>query len=255
MPFDPEHSYFEYNGRRSNEFGLRITNDMTRYLPERNINTVDVDGMDGGDLSMDMGNYKSYTQPFPVVIYKIKSYLTMQDQIRDIMGWLTSGGVGYKQLFASMYPDAYWQGLFYERTDIADTLRWLNRATINFKVKPLRHVLTEDSEVFQNVTNSKQIENPYYQPSSPILRITGTGDIDFYLSQPSDASTNQLFQAKLTGQTIIIDTQNLQVTDQNGANVPGIYTIPRLFLYPGITQFKWSGTITKLEVMPRWVIL
>ncbi|MGJ0719141.1 phage tail protein, partial [Enterococcus faecalis] len=61
--------YFQFRGKKSNEFAMRIRNEMTFTIPEAALQFTEIDGRNS-DVIYDKGKYNDIEKVFPVRLYK-----------------------------------------------------------------------------------------------------------------------------------------------------------------------------------------
>lgn len=244
----PKMAFFEYNGKRSDEFGLKIINDQEIISPERKMTFIEVEGVDD-DYAIDEKAYKSYSKTFNCIVETQSKYKNVAEQAQAIIAWLNSKP-GYSSLSFNAYPDAYWQAMYYEGISISDTVSWRGKAVIQFKVKAKRRLLSGD--VKTEVTKGGIVTNPMYLSSKPLIYLEGTGDIKLTFNNNNG---NQTLDLKGLNKTITIDCETQQAY-RNGQNANAeLAAVPDIKLHQGKTTISWTGTITKMLITPRWVTL
>jgi len=241
-------AYFEYNGRKSTDFGIRIVNDQEIISPEKNIEFTDIRGADD-DFAIDLDSYKSYVKPFNCVIQVVNGYRNTAEQAQAIIEWLNSAP-GYTPLFFNGYPNAYWLAMYYEELSIADTFSWRGKAVIQFKVKAKRRLYSGETPI--TLDNGNSIVNPSFLAAKPLLHLVGTGDIKVSFGHDNG---NQTLAFKGLKNEIYVDCETQQAY-RNGTNANSeLVNIPNMQLKKGKTLITWTGAVTKLEITTRWVTL
>lgn len=241
-------AYFEYNGRKSTDFGLRIVNDQKIISPEKNIEFTNIRGADD-DFAIDLNTYKSYVKPFNCVIQIVNGYRNIAEQTQAIVDWLNSAQ-GYTPLFFNGYPNAYWLAMYYEELSIEDTFSWRGKAVIQFKVKAKRRLYSGDTKVV--IASGNSIVNPSFLSAKPLLHVVGTGNITITFANENG---NQTLSFKGLKSEIYVDCDTQQAyRGATNANAE-LVNVPNIQLKKGKTTITWTGTVTKLEITARWVTL
>lgn len=117
------------------------------------------------------------------------------------------------------------------------------RFRVEFECEGLRYLYpaAEAHEVAQGL-----VENPGSAPAEPLIRITGSGDIDLMVG------TSSLVIDGVDGY-VMIDCE-AQMVYKGDANLGSAVT--RLGDWPTIPaggcMINWSGDVTKVEITPRW---
>lgn len=240
-------SYFEYNGRKSTDFGLRILNELEFTAPARDVEFIEVAGVDG-DIAIDKGRYKSFDKRIPVTLY-IPKGKTLSDTVDEIVAWLL-GTSGWHSFKLSMYPGHDYVAMFHEKLPIEDALRHFGRAVLYFRMKPNKYITGQSSEV---INNGQNIENKTYRIAKPLIVVRGNGDIDF-----QNNGTNWM-HLRGVDQELIIDSKTMTAysSDDRLQNNRILSNLRPLFpvLTPGDNIITWSGEVTSVEILPRWEVL
>lgn len=240
-------SYFEYNGRKSTDFGLRILNELEFTAPARDIELVKVVGLDG-DLAIDNGRYRGFDKRIPVKL-KVPDDKTISQVVDEITEWLLDD-VGWYPLKLSMYPGYDYMAMHYERLSITDSLRHFGRAVIVFRMKPNKYV---QNQTTSPVNSGQNLENPTYRIAKPLIHITGNGNIDV-----KNNGVNWIHLIGLDNE-IFIDSQIMSAYSSDGRlqNNKMLSNLRPLFpvLNPGDNIITWTGDVTSIEILPRWELL
>lgn len=237
-------AYFEYKGRRSTEFGLRIHNALSITTPEQDIELLEVAGKDG-DIAFDKQRLKGVIKSFPCTLF-VPEGKNVDVVAKEISEWLRTD-VGWDKLVFSGYEGYEFEALCYETFDIEETLRNRGKTVINFRLKPYkfrvggRNVLT--------ITNGQTIVNIEKRASKPLIKITGTGNVTL-----QNNGVDWLILTSVDGYITIDSAQmsthkdGLQQFQKMNANIKPLFPL----LYPGENIITWTGTVTKVEITPRW---
>lgn len=238
-----ERAYFEYNDQASSEMGLTISADTTQHSPGYDVEFETVQGRDG-DLAMDNDRF----EPF---IYPIRVYLRAEGEDAHaassrISRWLKKN-VRYKPLYLSWDPDYIYSAIFYEQFDVEDLLPKFGKIPLNFKCHPIKYALLGLEP--QNMTNGGALYNSEDRTAKPLIEITGSGNIQL--------NRNGEPWAILTSVdgSITIDSASMSVykgeanagNKMNGNLRPMFPQLP-----PGNNVITWSGSVSALQITPRW---
>lgn len=117
---------------------------------------------------------------------------------------------------------------------------------VGFTVKPYKFLRNSP---LKTLTSSGNITNPTRYPSLPLITVTGSGDITLTIN-------GKQFSLKGVSSYIRLDSAIMEAyQDTGGILVPQntkVYTRDYPFLKPGANTISWTGTVTKLEILPRW---
>lgn len=237
-------AYFEYKGKRSSDFGLRIQNALSITTPEQDIELIEVPGKDG-DLAMDKKRLKGVPKPFPCTL-DVPEGKTVDSISKEIAEWLRTD-VGWDKLYFSGYEGYEYEALCYETFDIEETLRTRGKTVINFRLKPYKFRVGSRNAV--EMKNGQAIVNTEKRAAKPLIKIAGTGNITI-----KNNGLDWLVLTAVDGY-ITIDSARMSVYKDNTSLFSKMNaTLDPLFplLMPGENKLTWTGTVTKLELIPRW---
>lgn len=162
----------------------------------------------------------------------------------------------YNMFDSSSYVDVefYFDPLKRYRVDIEEPLSFESRYyygegqawTATLSIKPFKY--------FKNVTptiltGSASITNPHPLASLPVIKIVGSGNINLVVNGVT-------YAFKTVTDNIIIDSQLMYGYKEVGG-IPQnenhkVYFRDFPFLKPGVNTISWSGTVTRLEIDPKW---
>lgn len=166
-------------------------------------------------------------------------YVSDETKIGTINSWLTGKG----ELRTDKEPNGYFKahvvsGLGYEKL-----LQVKDAFTVTFKINPPFFYLDSGNNLIK-LTKSSTIMNPGTHESKPRIKITGSGNITIDI--------NGVFVTfKSVSGYIVVDSESEYVykdTANQGDKMTGKF--PRL--KPGANNIAWTGTVTELEILPRW---
>jgi len=237
-------SFFEYKGRKSNEFGLVVSNDLAFTTPERDVELFEVPGLDG-DLIIDKGRLKGFDKQFTVSLM-VPDGKTIDRSAKEISEWLRSD-VSWDKLTFSGYEGYFYEAICYESFDIQDVLKTFGKAVITFRCKPYKY--KNDGQVPLTVIGGQTLFNPEKRMAKPLIKITGTGNITL-----KNNGTDWLILTSVDGYITIDSAQmsvhkdGLQQFQKMNANLKPLFPV----LISGSNVITWTGTVTKVEITPKW---
>ena len=211
-------SYFEYNGQRSSDFGIRIYNKLEFVSPANDIEFVRVQGRDG-DYAIDNHRLESINKflYFDLIIDdSVKNggdgSLIFSKSL-EIMEWLNTKK--YMPLKFSMYPDYEYMAMFYEPNSIADTMRTLGKGVLRYRIKPIMYLSDRETVV---VTSGSTAVNEGSIASMPRIEIvTNTSYSDTDVTINKNGQPWIILRNVMNGR-IVIDSEASQVTFNNVLN-------------------------------------
>ncbi|WP_283957941.1 distal tail protein Dit [Marinilactibacillus psychrotolerans] len=235
-------AYFEYNGKKSTDFGLMIDPEFSLVSPEYDVTLEEISGVDG-DIATDNKRYKGLTREIPVFFDSVSNLNQSADEVSN---WLKTNA-GWHELTFSDNPNFVYQALHYEQYDIKKTLQEYSKTIINFRLKPYKFYQSGLTEI--QLTNGQTLNNIGSRPARPLIKLVGDGDMTLTIG---DQTIN--LQAVDTG--IIIDILADTVVNING-RIPEwtkLYTYPLPKLPVGDVTVAWTGA-ESVSMIPRWEAL
>lgn len=238
-------AWFEYNGRKSTEFGIRIENDISYPSPEADVEELEIIGRDG-TLYIDNERLKSMPFPIPIRV-DVEDGKTLNQMSSAISGWL-KGDIGLHPFRLSTEPDKEYKAIILDGFNISETIKTFGRTVITFKLEPAKMV---DAEPIM-ATNGMVIQNEYNKSSKPIIHIIGTGNIEV------KNNGKEWLKLRSVDDNITIDSETKSVyradrpqykkmVDLNEGSFP--------LLNPGDNKITWTGNIEAMEIQPRWEMI
>lgn len=230
-----------FNGVSSDSVGLHVETFPNFRTAERDYEVIHVPGRNG-DVYIDKGAYKNTKRTYTVSFGSYKKDLS--EQIQPVIDWLYSTDE-YAVLYDTYEPDTYWMARFNGPTDFANILGRAGRATIEFDCKPQRYLYSGDFPL--NFSAEGTIVNPTQFPSSPIIKVNGSGsgtvtinDITISLSDLTNPA--------------IIDCEMQDVFNEDRTeNLNNTIFIPNFpILKRGISSISFGEGVTSVEITPRW---
>lgn len=237
-------AYFEYNGRKSTEFGLRIENEISFTSPEYDVEFIEVLGKDG-ELAIDNKRLKGFNFPVPVRLYTPNGK-TVDQVATEISNWLKTD-IGWKQFIFSGSPEYEYVAMCVDAFSVKETLKNYGNAVITFKMKPYKFLKGFGT---LTLTNGQTLTNEGSRPAQPLIRVDGTGDITL--------KNNGKDWLKLTDVVnyIKVDSEAMVIYREigNAQNKKMYSTLKPMFpiLEVGDNTITWEGTVDKVEIEPRW---
>lgn len=234
---------FEYLGKKSSDFGLRIEEGISFESPETDLEFVEIKGRDG-DVPIDNKRLKSVNKSFPVTLFP-KSGKTLNEQTTDISNWLKSS-VAHTVLTVESEPLYSYLALYYEQYSIEQFLRYYGRAVLNFRIMPYKFLNTGLAESTLGAT----IINPTQRQARPKITIKGTGNITLKIGTSTWTLRN-------VDQGIVIDTLLDTVTSLDGSRPAWdkITSYPLPTINPGQNTVTFTGSATEIKIIPRWEVI
>ena len=253
-------SYFVYNGFNSADYGVFISGVGIFPAPERIVDVITVPGR-SGNIIFDNKRFENIDVTVPCYIPR-----RFQNRFADFKAAILSD-TGYHRLEFSQDADHFREA--YVTGPITPSTGPLNRSgqfDITFHCKPQRFLKLGERTIV--LTGTGEITNPTLYHAKPLIQITGTQHgsfmLDFSGGAGSNESWNVIVNDNVTG-IMYLDsyTGNAYYERTSGGTaykIPinnKIQTQPSGFpqLRPGYNKIvvsNMSGTVTRMQVYPRW---
>lgn len=228
-------AWLEYAGHKNTEYGVEMLSMPTRPHPARKGDLIDVPGRNG-KLFMDEGAYDR-------VLVSVR-VIAVDGNMDAVNGWLSGRGL---LRFGDDPTRAYNASVTKEFSVSNRNSRLRGQEfTVVFDCEPFRYVYPAPA-VQEITTSGGTITNPGTVFSQPEIKLTGSGDITLVVNGYSVEARS------LTDGAIIdcelMETFNLAKTESlNSSFVMDEFPVLR----PGANIITWTGSVTKVEITPRW---
>lgn len=224
-------SKFSFKDICSNDFGIIVNQLPPITKPMKKTETVNIDGMNG-DITIDNG-YAAYDKQIQVTFLK-------KPDVDALNNWLSGSG----KLILSNEPDKYYDAEVFGEVEIVRE-KTLYTAVITFHVQPYKHLIREKKATG---TDSVTVVNQGFAESLPVIKITGSGDVEVKI----DGVT--IFAVNIDDEYVIVDSERQDAykesTLKNRQMSGEFIKLPR-----GKTTITTTGTVTAIEAEPRsrWI--
>lgn len=160
-------------------------------------------------------------------------------KISLINNWLK----GYGRLRTFLDPGGYFKAHVINKLDYIRHAQTQDKISVTFKINPPFFYL-ESGELPITLTAPGTIVNPGTLESEPYIKITGTGNIDLDIN-------GEIISLTGVDEYIIIDSES-EYCYKGLTNVGDkmVGEFPKLKV--GANNISWTGTVTKIEIIPRW---
>ena len=226
--------YFTFGGTVSTVYGCVIEKRPDYVAPEKVLERFSVRGR-SGDLIIDTGAYKNVTLPYNIFV--------PHDQVSDFVNWLKSQ-TGYLRLEDTYETDVFRMALYEDELTVDNIMAQFGQATIEFNAKPQRFL--KSGETVQTFTSSGGTLTNDYEVALPLIKITGSGAVTFSIN--NNAATISSISTSIT---LDAETQNCY---RGSTNLNSTVSLTNKFpiLEKGTNTISWTGSVTKVEITPRW---
>lgn len=225
--------WFEWNGVRSTDLGIRVTELPPITLPAERVSFVDVPGRAGSlAVAEDEDVYEDLLLTATCVVQNM-------ERLDEVAAYLKgSGRVSFANREGGFYYARIVNQIPFETILRGNPHR---RFAVNFRCKPFFYL--DDSPTY-TLTKMTFLTNPGAVRAEPVITVYGSGDITLIVGMTI---------VELTGVngSITLDTPRMEAYCGNvSANmkVSGDYPM----LGTGATAISWSGNVSRVTVQPNW---
>lgn len=219
-----------FKDKSTHDFPLKVTDVGRRQKAAEQIEQFEVPYRNGS-LTIRSDRYESYSR-------KMEMVCTDKDAIGGINEWLDGHGILRTDLDrGGFFVADVVSGLEYE-----NYLRDIDTFGVEFLIEPFFYL--DSGEIMITSTAASSLVNPGNIYSQPLITVYGSGDITLNINsqfvQLTGVESSITMDSKLT--SCYRDTLNM------GAKMTGEY----ILMDKGTNNIEWTGSVTKIEITPRW---
>lgn len=228
---------FTFAGKNSfTDFGIIISKRPNLPSPKRRVSYIDVPGRDS-NLRYDEGTYDDITLSVECTI-KGENLIERLDAIK---AWLY--GAGETDLLFSFQADKKYRAQVVNSIDIKQAFRIYSSFVLVFNCRPFKY--DTSTTLFTITQSGSMIINPGTLKSEPVIFVYGSGNISMKVNDTTVSITG------LAGK-IILDSFLQDAYSDTGENLNTKVNGEFVTLKPGSNKFEWTGSVTKIEIVPNW---
>ena len=236
-----------FNGIPSTNYGIHVETPPVYATPERDYEVVHIPGRNG-DLVIDNGSYKNVTRKYSISVGEIDGNFTTL--AAGVSEWLHSSS-GYARLEDSYESDYFRLAYYVADAEMEILFHKAGKMSIEFNCKPARFLKAGERAV--PFTTAGSIRNPTFQKSFPKLTVVVSGSGTLKIGDQTITISG------LTNSTRMVIDSELQDVYEEGSltnlNSKVSFSDGFPLLNPGVNAITFTGSITSVEVIPRWWIL
>lgn len=242
-------TYFTYNGRSSADFGLHIQSKNVFSAPEYDAEFISVPGR-SGDIINPNRRFANIKVTYTMFLAR-KSTAALASVLRDVKGWLYSEPDRYHELTDSYDAEYFRYGVISGSLDIEEQLNKVGSFTVTFNCKPYKYSFAGQQTVAAD-SASLPVTNPTAFESRPYIKLYGSGAVTLSISSSGSTSS---WTISSVDEYIEIDSELMNcykgtVLKNDTVTGDGFPT-----LKSGNSTLSCVGTVTRIEVIPRWCCL
>lgn len=229
--------YITFKGVSSASIGITVTELPEIILPEERVNFTDIPGRSGA-LTQTEGTdvYNDITLPVTCFCPNPTPAAVMA-----IAGYFKGSG----RLVLPNKPGGYYDARIINQIEFDKIIRGSTPRTfvVNFRCKPLFHL--DSGETAVTVQSGGFLQNPSGIQARPIITIEGSGDITLLVG-------TQIIELSDIVNGITIDSELQEAYNGNtlmNEHMTGDFPV----LGSGNTAISWTGSVSTVNVIPKWV--
>ena len=237
-------NFFVFNGINSIDLDIYIQSKSVYSAPKYDVTLTSIAGRNG-DLPNPNGRFPNGTVSYTCFV-PAKSIGELAEKMTAVKNWLYSGVGKYHELTDSYDTRFLRYALFNSKLDIAEEAQKIGTFTVTFSVKPFRYL--KEGLVPQTYTQNFTLVNPYAFTAKPYLKIyghSGTLTINEHLWQIVGIDGYIECDSELMNWYKGTESKNNKAHGDGFPELAGGET----------AHISFSGGITAIEIIPRWVSL
>lgn len=235
---------FILDGINSSEHGVLIQNRPVLYAPRRKVEFQSSFGM-SGDYPFDEDAYENTELELRLVVVGTAERSASYNR-EFVQDWFDSGT--YKDLIPYFDPEKIYHVMVSEPTEFVNKyyLGETQVVVVRLTVLPYKHLISGNK---MQISSGVTFKNPTRKTALPLIKVTGSGNITLTVN-------GNPFQLSLVDGHIYLDSEfNIAYKDNAGLATNAnnkVKTLEYPFLKPGSNVVTWTGTVTSVEITPRW---
>ena len=242
-----------FDGESSGTYGVYITGEAVYNAPEREVEMISIPGR-SGQLALDKGRFENIEVSYPAGIFA-DNEADFAEAISNFRNFLCSRN-GYVRLQDDYNPNEYRLAIYKSGLEVKDAFHRAGEFDIVFDCKPQRYLTS--GETATSVQSGDVITNPTLFEASPLLEITGTGQVyingqEIYLENDIVGDAVIVNQSHIYGDYYSVTwTYNAMAGDHidlNGANFT--FVIKRKNESDYFTSYVVSNVSGALGLLPN----
>ncbi len=225
--------WFEWNGVRCTDYGIRVTELPPITLPSERISFVDVPGR-SGSLTKTEGD-----DVYEDLLLTATCIVQNTERLDEIATYLKGDG---RVSFANR-EEGFYHARIVNQIPFDVILRGNlhRRFAVNFRCKPFFYL--DDSPTY-SLTRSTFLTNPGAVHSEPVITVYGSGDITLMVGM-------SIIELSGVNGSITLDTPLMEAYSNGvSANCQMSGDFPTLST--GATAISWTGNVSRVTVQPNW---
>lgn len=241
---------FTYKGVNSLDMGLVILEKSSAYntaVPVIDTISVPARGtliVDNRTDELDNVQFEDYQEKYICCMNMEHLGISLEEHARRLFGWLYKGDIAFNKLYDTYDEDYYTYAYISNNAGITDLAkRMLSKIEIEFTCKAYKRNIKGDKII--SLVKAATLYNPEEYTSLPYIKIYGNGNITLSINNRSHAF-------KDVDGYIEIDSELMNAYKDKQLQNNKMLTILFPKLAAGANNISWVGSVTKVEIIPRW---
>lgn len=229
-------SYIFYNNQNSSDLDLII--EKTPEIPSSKIKYETID-IDGGEPLTKIKGFEDITLTFSFAYFATPEEYLMKKSTIDT--WLLNSIGNY--LTYSFHEFVCYKVKQISIDNTITTSRVMRHFSVTFICTGLKY-MTSGLKPIEILSSNILLNNFGSYESKPLLKIYGSGNINISIG-------SNTFTIKNVSNYVVVDSEIKECykdTTNKGRDMVGDYPI----LPIGKNTISWTGTVSKIEITPRW---
>lgn len=222
---------FIWKGVHSNDYDIICETLPSLDTADARIDKILIPGRDGF-LTIDEGVREGD-------IKTVTFHLLNEELLDQIKRWLS----GTDKVIFSTQPDRYYKATIISKVNIEEIIPILHKGMVQFDIQPYGYLFT-GADLITITSSGSFIGNKGNYKSEPYIKIYASGDITLNINNQSIRITNVDEYVELDTQLDEIFKGTTSMEDEATGECP--------FLEEGSNEITWIGSISKIEIIPRW---
>ncbi len=225
--------WFEWNGKRCTEYGIRVSEQPPLTLPAERVTFTDVPGRSGSLTTLEGEDV------YEDVVLTAQCFIESGARVPEIAAWLRGNGT---VTFANR-PGGFYHARVVNQIPFEKILRGNPHLAfaVNFRCKPFWYL--KDIAPITLTQSGSFVTNPGSVHAEPVITVYGTGVITLMVGM---TITELEITDKITLDTPLVEAY-AGATSMNSC-MSGDFPL----LLRGKNAVSWSGDVSKVEIQPNW---
>ncbi len=242
---------FTYKGINSLDMGLFVTSKTNVYggaKPVLEVQNIPAKGnviIDNKADTADNEEYEDFQITYSCCVAADEG-IDIDIMAKHIWGWLYTD-IAYSELYDT-YDNGYYRMAYIDEQMSVEELagRLLGGVDILFKCKAFKKDIKGDRTI--TITAATALVNTEHFTASPYMKIYANGNITIYINDRSHSYTGVSSYIEVDSELMnCYKGDTLQNSKMTGDKFPK--------LTAGVNNISWVGSVSKIEIKPRWCSL